>query len=193
MEKGQIKIRRLILIGGSAGGLEVILELLPKIHLDRYTVIVIVLHRASTSDSNLLNLLRTKTRIDIREVEDKDAINGGTIFIAPAGYHLLFEKNLYFSLDASEKINFSRPSIDVCFESAADVFKEKVTAILLSGSNTDGTNGLLSVKGNGGYCIVQDPESAQMSFMPQNALDNCEIDAVMSSEKMAEYINKCHA
>ena len=133
--------------------------------------------------------LSTKTLIPTREVEDKDPILPGNIYLAPADYHLLIEKDYIFSLDYSEKVNFSRPSLDVTFESAADVFGPDLTAILLSGANDDGTEGLIAVKKTDGFAIAQKPESAQMPFMPQHAISNMEIDLVLDIKGISDFIN----
>jgi two-component system chemotaxis response regulator CheB len=102
---------------------------------------------------------------------------------------LLIESDHTFSLDASEKVNFSRPSIDVSFESAAEVFKENLVCLLLSGANSDGTAGLKTVKEFGGMALVQNPASAVVSFMPESAIANLDVDNVLDSHEMAEYIN----
>ena len=125
----------------------------------------------------------------VKEVEEKEEMLPATIYIAPPNYHLLIENDHTFSLDASEKVNFSRPSIDVTFESAAEVFKENIVCLLLSGANSDGSAGLKIVKEFGGAALVQDPDSAVVSFMPESAIANVEVDAVLKSSEMSEYIN----
>ena len=125
----------------------------------------------------------------VREVEDKETMLPAVIYLAPANYHLLLEKDGTFSLDISEKINYSRPSIDVTFESAADVYGAQAVGLLLSGSNSDGTEGLKKIKAAGGKVIIQQPSSAEVSYMPQQALKEMEADAVLSSGEMAGYIN----
>ena len=108
-------------------------------------------------------------------------------------FHLLIEKDFTFSLDYSEKVNYSRPSIDVTFQSAADVFGENLVCLLLSGSNADGVNGLISVKKNGGTTWAQSPESAQVSYMPEQAILRANVSAVLKIEEMAKYINSLAA
>lgn len=136
----------------------------------------------------LEELFSFKTEIPVREVEDKTLLEPGYIYIAPSDYHLLFEKNGLISLDVSEKINFSRPSIDVSFESAADVFGPSLVGILLSGANADGTQGLIAIKNAGGKTIVQKPESSKMPFMPQNAILNAFPDHVLDENEIFEII-----
>lgn len=179
----------LLLIGGSAGSLEVLFRLLPLLRADLPFPVALVLHRRSSGDSSLSELLASKTLNPTQEVEDKEPVTSGTIYLAPADYHLLIEHNRTFSLDYSEKINFSRPSIDVTFESAAEVYGPGLVAILLSGANEDGTSGLTAVKKAGGMAVVQNPDTAQMPFMPHHALTHLHIDCVFDTIEMAAFIN----
>ena len=178
-----------VLIGGSAGSLEVLFRLLPLLKPEVKPAIIIILHRKSTGDSSLVDLLITKTILPIREAEDKDVILAGNIYLAPSDYHLLIEKNHTFSLDASEKVNFSRPSLDVTFETAADTFGAHAAGIILSGANDDGTKGLIVLKKAGGIVIAQDPETAQMPLMPQQVISNVDVDFIFDTVQMAKYIN----
>lgn len=181
---------KVLLIGGSAGSLEVLMRLFPRFSSLDSLAIVIVLHRKNTEDSLLEELFEMKTQIPVKEVEDKVELQPSFLYIAPADYHLLFEKNGRLSLDTSEKVNFSRPSIDVSFESAAEVYGENLTAILLSGANTDGTEGLKMIKELGGTIVVQKPEDSKMPFMPQNAIFNTSPDFILSEQQIFELIVK---
>ncbi|RRA98842.1 chemotaxis protein CheB [Larkinella rosea] len=178
-----------VVIGGSAGSIEVLLKLLPALSSPLSFAVIIVLHRKNSTDSSLVNLLALKTSLPIREVEDKDAAKPGAIYLAPADYHLLIEKEEVFALDDSEKINYSRPSLDVTFESAADVYGSSLVGILLSGANADGTAGLNAVKKNGGIIVAQKPETAQSSFMPQQAILNAPIDFIFDVDEIAVFVN----
>jgi len=180
---------RVVLIGGSAGSLEVVLDLLKSMSPFRSYSLVIILHRKSGEDNKLEELLALKTNIPVKEVEDKTALAPGAIYVAPSDYHLLFEKNGTLSLDTSEKVNYSRPSIDVSFESAADAYGNGVAAILLSGANADGTQGLKIVKQAGGMTIVQDPDTAEMPFMPKHAVENAAPDKALDAEGIAAFLN----
>ncbi|MEO5967750.1 MAG: chemotaxis protein CheB [Ferruginibacter sp.] len=181
--------KKVVVIGGSAGSLEVILYLLPKINLDLSIPIIIVIHRKASNDNLLTDLLNSKTKLLVKEAEEKEPLKNGCVYICPPNYHLLIEKDFTLSLDYSEKINFSRPSIDVTFQSAADVFKENTVCILLSGGNNDGTNGLIFTKRKGGKTIVQNPENSEVPYMPQHAiLNNC-VDLVFNKEELTTYIN----
>jgi two-component system, chemotaxis family, protein-glutamate methylesterase/glutaminase len=178
-----------LLIGGSAGSLEVMLSILPALRpLPGYAV-VIVLHRKNSEDNTLEDLFSVRSAIPVNEVDDKTPLMPGYMYIAPAGYHLLFETNGELSLDASEKIHYSRPSIDVAFESAAEVFGNRLTAILLSGANSDGAQGLAAVKENGGTAVVQDPETADMPMMPQSAINILTPDFVLKTREILPFIN----
>lgn len=189
MEKDRIiQGCKVLIIGGSAGSLEVLMELLPQLSFTPTFAIVLVLHRKNTEDSTLEELISYKALIPVQDVEDKTPLLAGYIYIAPSDYHLLFESDNVLSLDTSEKINYSRPSIDVSFESAAEAYGSSLVGILLSGSNADGTEGLLAIKRAGGAIVVQVPETAQMPFMPQNALTNTSPHYVLDVKGMIEFI-----
>ena len=149
---------------------------------------VIIVHRKSGPDSILQELLSSRTSLPVREIEDKEVILPGTIYIAPPDYHLLFEDENSFSLDASEKINHSRPSIDIAFESAAEVFGSSLIGILLSGANADGAEGLKKISQAGGYTIVQDPLTADVGFMPQQALNLMTPDAIVQGDEIGTFL-----
>ncbi|WP_348822403.1 chemotaxis protein CheB [Flavobacterium aestuarii] len=179
---------KVVLIGGSAGSLKVLLQILPQLSVIPAFAIVIILHRKNTTDSILEQLIALKTVLPVKEIEDKTLLEPGFIYIAPSDYHLLFEKNGLLSLDISEKINHSRPSIDVSFESAAEVYTTSLAAILLSGSNSDGTLGLKEVQKLGGKIIVQNPLSAEMPFMPNYAILNTIPDFILDADGIAKLL-----
>jgi two-component system, chemotaxis family, protein-glutamate methylesterase/glutaminase len=182
---------KLVVIGGSAGGLDVILHTLPNIRTDLPLAIVIVLHRKSNNDAALAELLATRTKIPVKEAEEKEPIKAGIIYLAPADYHLLIEEDRTFSFDFSEKVNYSRPSIDVTFDTASEAFGTGLVCILLSGANADGVNGLIAANRRGCIVAVQDPASAEVAFMPQQALQSLRVDHVLNVAQMAPFINKC--
>lgn len=190
MEKGKIEEPlKVLLIGGSAGSLNVLLKVLPELTADLLLVIVIIVHRKNTPDTALAELLASRTTLPVKEIEDKQPLKAGRIYLAPADYHILFENNGSVSLDVSEKVNFSRPSIDVAFESAAYVYKQRLTALLLSGASADGTKGLLEIKNQKGYIAVQEPSTAESPYMPQQALNLIPACPVLAPEQMANFIN----
>lgn len=181
--------KKLLVVGGSSGSMEIVLQFLPSISTNLKIPIVIVLHRKSFSDSALIDLFSSKTSLPVKEAEDKEPIKTGTIYVAAADYHLLIEKNKIFSLDYSEKINYSRPSIDVSFETAADTFKENLICLLLSGANADGVEGLMSAKKCGGIVAIQDPITASVPYMPKYALEKVEVDFLLKPAQIADFIN----
>lgn len=190
MAKDGVSLKyKALLIGGSAGSLEVLLEVLPFVNSPRLPAIIIVLHRKVANDFTLSMLLSTKTSLPVKEVEEKEPILPGKIYLAPADYHLLIEHDETFSLDDSEKVNYSRPSIDITFETAAETYKEKAVALLLSGANADGVDGLKTIKEFGGLVSAQDPETADVSYMPLQAVANVRLDKILTIENMATYIN----
>lgn len=178
-----------IFIGGSAGSLEVLLKVLPDLNEDISFAMIIVLHRKAGADEILTELLSSRTKIPVKEIEEKDKVEPGIIYLAPSDYHILLEKDATFSLDHSEKVNYSRPSIDVAFESAADLYKKSLVGMLLSGANADGVAGLLKIKKMGGRVVIQHPDSAMVSYMPAQARVYVDYDAMLQVEDIADWIN----
>ena len=183
-----MKKHRALIIGGSAGSLDVLLKVLPNIKPGVPFPIIIVVHRKQGMDSLLTDLLSYRTTLKVKEAEEKEPILNGNIYIAPSDYHLLVERDFTFSLDYSEKINYSRPSIDVTFQSAAEAYKDGLVCLLLSGSNADGVNGLVSTNFFGGISLVQEPSSAQVSYMPEQAILRTNVN-ILKIEEMSTYIN----
>ena len=190
MEETPLIPNQIVIVGGSAGSLDVLLKVLPNLNPFDKIAIVIVLHRRSADDNILEELLRMKSGWRIKEVQDKTVLKPGRIHVAPPDYHLLFEKDYILSLDVSEKVNYSRPSIDVAFESVADAFGQKVLGILLSGANADGTRGLQAIGRHGGYTVVQTPDTADVPYMPEHALKTFTPDAVMTPAEMVLLLNR---
>lgn len=183
-------VTELIVIGGSAGSLQVILETIRNLNGDLSFPIVLVLHRKAQAESILPKLLQQFSAIDVIEVEDKTELQNNKIYIVPSDYHLLFENKNTVSLDGSEKMNYSRPSIDVTFRSAAEMFRQSVIGILLSGANSDGVEGLKYIKKNQGKVWIQDPETADVDYMPRHAVQNVEYDLIVKPNNLANYINQ---
>lgn len=179
----------MLMIGGSAGSLDVLLEIFPKLKLALTFPIVVVLHRKNTADRTLTDLLLSRTAIPVKEIEDKESIQNAMVYVAPPDYHVLIEKNKLFSLDYSEKVNFSRPSIDVCFESASDVYGSGLICIVLSGANNDGTEGAKLVEKRGGVVIAQKPETAIVPFMPEFVIKDAAPSYILNPREMIEFIN----
>jgi len=176
----------LLVIGGSAGSLSVVLKMLPLFKHIKVPVIIIFHRKANTEDPILIDLLTSRTEYFVKEADDKDELQSNVIYLAPAEYHLLIENNRSLTLDDSEKINYSRPSIDVTFESASEVYKEKLACVLLSGANADGVKGLEAAKKRGSMIIVQDPSTAEASFMPQKAIEALLPDFILTPDNLKE-------
>ena len=182
----------LVVIGGSAGSLDVVLKILPKLKPRARYAIIIVMHRKNTYDFSLSDLLGTKTSWQVVEAEEKQVVTPEHVYLAPADYHLLIENDHTLSLDVSEKVHYSRPSIDVTFESAAEVFRSKLAAVLLSGANEDGVDGLKKVQAHRGVTIVQDPSTAAVAYMPQQAVNQLEVDIIADPEELARIVSEIH-
>lgn len=187
MAEGKVEM---VIIGGSAGSLEALLEILPAIKQGYALPVILVLHRKSSEEDILADLLRARTHFKVKEIEEKELPQAGTLYIVPPDYHLLFEEDHTFSLDVSEKVNYCRPSIDVVFQSAADVYRDKLVCILLSGANADGTDGFRNVKGSNGITIAQSPESAEVSYMPEQAINSNTATFVMKNSEIVSYLNQ---
>lgn len=179
-----------IIIGGSAGSFEVVLSILEGLDINVIIPIIIVLHRPKNTESFLEKQLQLRTHYIVKEVETNEFMKEGYIYTVPADYHLLLENNKSFSLDTSETVNFSRPSIDVTFESFSEVLKEDCCGILLSGSNKDGAIGLKRIAENGGFTIVQDLIEAEFNMMPKAAVEIYKNHQILSLEKIIKNLNQ---
>jgi two-component system, chemotaxis family, protein-glutamate methylesterase/glutaminase len=171
---------KILVIGGSAGSLSRVLRMLPHFTKALDLSVIIIFHRKEADDSTLIDILSHKSEFKVVEVEDKDQLLKHHIYLAPPDYHLLIERDYTLSLDISEKVNFSRPSIDVTFDSAAEALGNRVIGLLLSGANADGVKGLKKIREKGGKVAVQDPKSAEVPYMPQQAVDHVEIDLLLT-------------
>jgi two-component system chemotaxis response regulator CheB len=158
----------LVVVGCSWGGLVALERLLPGLPPDMRTPVVVVQHRNAQA-SPLASLLARYTTRPVCEAEDKEAIVAGRIYLAPQGYHLLAERG-HFALSTEGPVQYTRPSIDALFESAADAFADRVVGVVLTGANDDGAAGLAAIVRRGGHAIVQDPATAERAAMPRAAL-----------------------
>lgn len=178
-----------IAIGGSAGSLPVVMAILKALPRKFNYSVILVIHRLKNVSSEMERILADGSDQQIREPEDKEPIKPGVVYLAPQNYHLQIEADRTFSLDYSELVNYSRPSIDVTFECVATVFKENVVGVLLSGANADGAAGLDMIIRKGGVGIVQDPASAEYKLMPQSALQKNKSISSRSPEDIIDYIS----
>jgi two-component system, chemotaxis family, protein-glutamate methylesterase/glutaminase len=160
----------LVVVGASAGGVEALLNLFGKLAPPLHAAIVVVLHVPEDPDSVLAQLFGTRLQVPVEEARPHAPVQPGRIYFAPPGYHLLVEADRTFSLSCEPPVQFSRPSIDVLFESAAESFGARLLGIVLTGANEDGAQGLAQVKACGGLTAVQEPDEAVHATMPEAAI-----------------------
>ncbi|CAN7720172.1 chemotaxis protein CheB [Aquipseudomonas alcaligenes] len=159
-----------VVVGASAGGVEALLTVFNGLPADYALPLVCVLHLPESRDSLLADLFSRRLALRVKEAEDKESLRPGTLYFAAPGYHLSIERDHSLSFSREEPLHYSRPSIDVLFESAADCFQERLVGVLLTGANQDGAAGLAAIKQGGGLTVVQDPLEAQVPTMPEAAL-----------------------
>jgi two-component system, chemotaxis family, protein-glutamate methylesterase/glutaminase len=176
----------LLVIGGSAGSLAMVLKIIPLLKKEMNLAVIVIFHRRVSEDTTLIDLFSERTVFKVKEADEKEMILPGTIYFAPPDYHLLIERDFTLSLDVSEKINYSRPSIDVTFESAAELYRDRLGCILLSGANADGVEGLRKAKMFGATIIVQDPACAEVPYMPQVAVNKVPVDLLLDDTNLVK-------
>jgi two-component system chemotaxis response regulator CheB len=182
---------KLVVIGTSLGGLSALKLLLAGLPADFPAAIAVVQHRHRDSEDMMSSFLRPYIALPIKEVVDKDDLLPGMVYVAPADYHLLVEAG-YLTLSTDEPVSYARPSIDVLFESAADVYGEFVIGVVLTGANQDGAKGLAAIKAQGGSTIVQEPSTAESPTMPAAAIATAVVDWVLPLSEIASHLtNLC--
>jgi two-component system chemotaxis response regulator CheB len=179
---------KVIVIGGSAGSIDVLMQVIPNLPVATSYALVICLHRKAQDGNQLEALLSMKTAKRVVPIEDKTRLLPNIIYVVPSDYHVLFETDGTVSLDGSEKVHYSRPSIDVVFHSLARVYTNKAVGILLSGANEDGASGLESVHKKGGFTVVQSPDSADFPAMPASALKLFEPDLTLTPKGILRFL-----
>ncbi len=179
-----------IVVGASAGGLYAISAIIEHLPVDYSLPVIIVQHRIKDQRTMLEEVLQSKAAIKIKQADEKEKIESGCVYIAPPDYHLLVESDGTFSLSYEEPVSYSRPSIDVLFESAAPVYKQALIAIIMTGANGDGTAGMRTIKANGGLTIAQNPEEALFRMMPANAIAAKVIDHVWTVKEIVDFLIK---
>jgi two-component system chemotaxis response regulator CheB len=181
---------RAVFIGGSAGALSVASALLRALPCDFGPAVGIVLHLPPKRPSVLAEALAEASPIPLREPEDKEPLAPSTAYLAPPDYQLLIDPGPCFALSIDEPVNYSRPSIDVLFESAADVMGPRCAGILLSGANADGALGLRAIEEAGGSAMVQVPEEAEQRAMPDAALAVCSTARALSAQAIGRWLQQ---
>lgn len=172
-----------VVIGLSSGGVEMLLRVLPALPAGFPLPVIVCLHVGQDA-CGLARLLDDRSTLHVKEAEVLESAVGGTVYIAPAGYHLLVESDHRFSLSADAAVKYARPAIDVLFESAADAYGPGLIGVILTGASDDGAAGLLQVRARGGYAVIQSPETAAAPLMPASALRTAGADQLVSPDEL---------
>ena len=181
---------RAVVIGASAGALQALSEILPVLPADYPLPVLVVVHVPPDRRNALAALFQAKCRMAVREAEDKEPASSGVIYFAPPGYHLLVEGDETLSLSSDEEVLFSRPSIDVLFESAADAYGASLIGVILTGASADGALGLKAIADAGGVPLVEEPSTAYADAMPLAALKACPAARAMPLAEIATDLMK---
>lgn len=183
-------INKVVAIGGSAGSIKVLKIILERLRVNEQSAVLICLHRLQNDTSTgLRDVLQYSSDTPIIEPQDREAIQGGRIYLAPPNVHLVVEYDLCFSLSSSPLVQYSRPSIDVLFMSAAEVFQENMVGVLVTGANRDGAYGMKTIKENGGRTVVQEPTDCFIDTMPKAAMALTEINHVLDATEIHQWLN----
>ncbi len=177
-----------IVMGASAGGMNALQKILKCLNKNFPKPIIIVQHLHPQGDDFMARHLNTICSLHVKESENRETIKPGTVYLAPPNYHLLVEKDKTFSFSTDERVNYCRPSIDVLFESAADLYGSKLIGIILTGANNDGASGMKIIRKNGGLTIVQDPSTAEVEIMPESAMQITTVDYILPLEEIGPFL-----
>jgi two-component system chemotaxis response regulator CheB len=184
--------RDIVAIGASAGGIEAMTQLFSGLPADFPATIAVVLHRSPLFESRLPQVLGRRSRLSVLEPADGDAVKGGLIYVAPRDLHMVFEDGRV-RLDRGPKEHRTRPAIDPLFRSAALAYGPRVVGVLLSGGGDDGSSGLIDIKAAGGVSLVQDPREARHGTMPGHAICADDVDAVLTIDALARWLQRLAA
>lgn len=179
-----------IVIGVSAGGLNAVSFILKKLPADFQLPIIIIQHRNTNQRELLEDILQEKCKMKLKQADEKEKIKDGVIYIAPPDYHLLIENDFTFSLSSDARVKYSRPSIDLLFESASYVYRERLVGIILTGANNDGSDGIIRISKYGGETVAQNPEEAEFPFMPKAAIETGCVKHIFSLADIQKYLLK---
>jgi two-component system, chemotaxis family, protein-glutamate methylesterase/glutaminase len=175
-------------VGVSAGGMRALQTIIPALPANFPVPIVVVQHVSPHGDTYLCDHLARISAITVKEAEEKEVLSPATAYLAPPGYHLLIEPDRSLSLSVDEKVNFSRPAIDLLFESAAEAFGPGLIGIVLTGANADGALGLRAIKRHGGLAIAQNPKTAEAPYMPAAAIEATQVDFIENLDGIASLL-----
>jgi len=179
-----------VVIGASAGGIGALFQILPQLPKDFPVPIFIVIHLPPDNSVFIPDLFTPKCQITVKEAEDKEPARPGTVYFAPPDYHLLVESNGSLSLSSEEPELFSRPAINLLFDSAADAYGSGLLGIILTGASTDGAHGVQAILNAGGTVLVQDPKTAEASTMPEAALEVCPTAQTLAPKEIGALLSK---
>lgn len=193
MGAANARVFRVIVIGVSTGGVAALKQLLPALPQDFPVPVLVVTHITPTADDGLALLLNAHSAIRVKEADEEETLAPGTVYLAPANYHLLVERKGFLALSVDPPVNFARPSVDVLFESAAEVYGPSLIGIVLTGAGNDGSKGLSMVKQRGGVTVVQDPADAEMDSMPKKALELLSPDYLVSLKELPSLLMRLMA
>jgi len=183
----------IVVIGTSLGGLDALQILLAGLPADFPLPVVVVQHRGGDPGDMLSALLQRHSVVPGGEVEDKEVMVAGRVYLAPAGYHLLVEEGA-FALSTEASVSYARPSIDVLFESAADAYGEKVIGVILTGASKDGARGAAKIKECGGLVVVQEPATAKSRVLPDAAIAATAVNRILPLAEIAPFLSTlCHS
>lgn len=178
-----------IVVGTSAGGLRALSVLLSDLPAAYPFSLIIVQHRAKSEGSLLEEILQQRTRLRIKQADEKEYIVKSTIYVAPPDYHLMVETDKSFSLSSDEPVQYSRPSIDVLFRSAAEVYRQALIGIILTGANNDGASGMQAIHKAGGCTIAQDPDEAMYDVMPRAAINTGTVKHILKLKEIEQFLH----
>lgn len=179
-----------VVIGVSAGGLAALDLILSDLDANFSLPILIVQHISPDSQNYLPIHYAGRCTQMVKEAEDKEPIRHETVYFAPPNYHLMVECDRSIALSIDPKVNFSRPSVDILFETAADAFGSELVGIVLTGGNSDGAAGLAKIKSYGGLTVVQSPETAEVDAMPCAAIQVADPDYILPLNEIGNFLNK---
>jgi two-component system chemotaxis response regulator CheB len=187
---------QLVVIGASLGGLNALTVVLRNLPKNFPVPVAVAQHRHPYANEDLSALLQHYSNLIVKDAEDKEEILPGRVYLAPADYHLLVESrnskmgSPHFALSTEAAVIYTRPSIDVLFESAADAYAQKLIGVILSGANQDGTKGLARIKARGGKTVVQQPQTAECQIMPASAIASVMVDKILPLPDIASFLTQ---
>ncbi len=181
---------KVVVIGVSTGGLKALKEILSVLPSEFSLAVIVVMHRHKNTDTYLEQSLDNECKIHVKQADEKEEIKAGVVYVAPPNYHLLIEDDCTFSMSVEGAVNYARPSVDVVFESAAEVYGNALIGVIMTGANKDGSLGLKRIKEAGGLAIVQTPETSEAAEMPRAAIAAANPDYVVPLDEIGRLLRK---